>query len=314
MRTTSKYIFLSASVVMMMLAGCGNRENEPQMNSSKATPSFTATIAHSRAFDQSWEQGDEIGISGCGRSNVCYVTPEGDGSFSVKTPGDQIYFQNESETEFTAYYPWNNIADGTEKIKSDTQNQTQQKSFDFLWAKASGQKDAPSVLFRFSHMMSRLSLTVKPGDGMSFDEVKAASLSLGGFIHTGSFNTADGTAVADVGVATDKWVFTGGVAPVSINETDKTATYSLLFFPQVFSEPLPFQAELNLVGNDSYHLRAQIDLTSANREKDGTDAKNELVAGRQYNLSLTLHKTDITISQCVINPWTDVTGDDIIVD
>ena len=71
---------------------------------------------------------------------------------------------------------------------------------------------------------------------------------------------------------------------------------------------------LELPDNRSHTLRADIDFTAANREKDGANAKNEWVAGRQYNLSLTLHKTDITMNECVITPWTVVRGDDITVD
>jgi len=36
--------------------------------------------------------GDEIGISGGSYTNVCYLTKDGDGRFTVKTPGDEIYF------------------------------------------------------------------------------------------------------------------------------------------------------------------------------------------------------------------------------
>ena len=63
-----------------------------------------------------------------------------------------------------------------------------------------------------------------------------------------------------------------------------------------------------------HRLRSEIDFTPANREKDGPAAKNEWVAGRQYNLSVTLNKTDITEVECAINPWNEVKGDEIIVD
>lgn len=317
MKETPKYI-MAAALAIMTFAGCGNENDELNVFDRKDSPDFTATIGsvQSRAFDNNWEQGDEIGVSGCNRTNVCYLTNSNDGKFTVKTHGEQIYFQDESEVTFTAYYPWNNLAEGVVAIDADTRLQPDQKSFDFLWAQASGKKDSPNVNFNFAHRMAKVVFTVKPGKGMSFDEVKTASLSLGRFRHTGSFNTLNGNATvdADAAMATDKWIFSGDVAPVTYNNDEKTATFSLIFFPQEFDNPLAFLAELELSDNKSYNLRAGIDFTTANSVADGTNAKNEWVAGRQYNLSLTLNKTDITLSECVINPWNEVNGDEIIVD
>lgn len=314
MKETPKYI-MAAALAIMTFAGCGNENDELNVFDRKDSPDFTATIGsvQSRAFDNNWEQGDEIGVSGCNRTNVCYLTNSNDGKFTVKTHGEQIYFQDESEVTFTAYYPWNNLAEGVVAIDADTEVQTNQKSFDFLWAQASGKKDSPNVNFNFAHRMAKVVLTVRPGNGMSFDEVKDATLSLGGFRHTGFINITDGSTMVN-GDATANWVFTGGVAPAVLDETESTVTYSLIFFPQEFDNPLAFLAELDLSDNKSYNLRAGIDFTAANSEKDGAQAKNEWVAGRQYNLSLTLHKTDITLSECVINPWNEVNGDEINVD
>lgn len=314
MRKATKY-FITAAWAVITLAGCSNEGNEPNVNGRKDCPDFTATIGsvQSRAFDQSWESGDEIGITGANRTNVSYITNNGNGNFTVKTQGSQIYFQDDSEVTFTAYYPYNALEGGASTINADTKVQTNQKGFDFLWAQASGKKDAPNVSFNFSHKMAKVVFTVKPGDGMSYDEIKAASLSLGGFSHTGSFSINNGNTAVNGNAAAD-WVFTGGVAPVTYNDNEKTATFSLIFFPQKFGNPLAFLAELNLSGK-ILNLRADVDFTSANREKDGANAKNEWVAGRQYNLSLILNKTNITLSECVINPWNVVTtGEDITVD
>lgn len=308
MRQVSKY-FIPAALAIITLAACGSDLNEPEITPGKDCPSFTATIGHTRAFNQSWEQGDQIGISGCGHSNVCHHTTAGDGNFTVKKSGDQIYFQDDNDADFTAYYPYTDIAGGAISIKTDTRNQAQQKNFDFLWAKASGKKEAPNVTFTFAHRMTKISFTVKPGTGISYDELKATRLSLQGFRHSGSFNISDGSTTVDA--STGAWTFSGFA---KFNDTEKTATFSLILFPQIFNNPLDFLAELRLPDDNTLSLKAAIDFTSANREKDGTNAKNEWVAGRQYNLSLTLNKTEIKLGKCVINPWNEVKGDDIIVD
>ena len=264
-----------------------------------------------RAFDSSWEAGDEIGISGGSYTNVCYLTKDGDGRFTVKTPGDEIYFQDESEVTFTAYYPWNSLAEGVTAISADTWAQAHQKSFDFLWAQASGKKASPQVAFTFAHRMTKVVLSVKPGNGVGYDEVKAALLSLEEFRHKGTFNITDGSTSVD-DATTAMWEFAGNEnahynAPAIFNDTEGMVTFPLIFFPQEFDEPLPFFAKL--AGGQT--LKAEIDFTAANREKDGADAKNEWVAGRQYNLTVTLHKTGITLDNCSIMPWEEVNGGNI---
>jgi len=98
---------------------------------------------------------------------------------------------------FTAYYPWNDLAEGAEAINADTWAQAHQKSFDFLWAKASGNKASLQVAFTFTHRMTKVVLAVKPGNGVGYDEVKAALLSLEGFRHKGTFNITDGSTSVD---------------------------------------------------------------------------------------------------------------------
>lgn len=311
MRKTTEHV-IAAALTLVTLAGCGNDDIGPDAGVGKNCPDFTATIggAQTRAFDSSWEAGDEIGISGGSYTNVCYFTKDGDGRFTVKTPGDEIYFQNEDEVAFTAYYPWNSL-ETAEAINADTWAQAHQKSFDFLWAQASGKKASPEVAFTFAHRMAKVVLTVKPGNGVSYDEVKTGVLSLEGFRHKGTFNIVDGsTAVDDAGTA--MWEFAGNEnaaynAPAIFNDAEGTVTFPLIFFPQEFDNPLPFFAELS--GNHT--LKATIDFIAANREKDGVTAKNEWVAGRRYNLTVTLHKTGITLDNCSIMPWEEVNGGNI---
>lgn len=313
MRKAPKYC-VTAALVILMFSGCGSGNNEPEVVVRKESPDFTATIGdvQTRAYGQSWESGDKIGISGCNRSNVCYVTNNGDGNFTANTPGEEIIFQNNDEVTFIAYYPWSELTEGV-TISADTRMQTSQKDFDFLQAQANGKKSAPIVSFNFTHRMAKLQLTLQPGDNMSYDEVKNVRILLEGICHKGTFNTSDGSTMVDTsGDNGEGWAFTDAEykAPADYNEAENTVTYSLIFFPQILDGPLTFLAEVP----GSSTLRAEIDFTAANREKDGSRAKNEWVTGRQYNLKVTLHRIKVILNECVINPWNDVKGDDITVD
>lgn len=310
MNTVTKYFF-TAALAVTTFAACTSEGNEPDAPGRKECPDFTATIgdARSRAFDCQWEAGDIIGITGAGRVNVPYHTPDGLGSFAAKESGEQIYFQDDNEAAFTAYYPWNDLGENVTAISADTKAQRDQKTFDFLRAEAKGSKEAYEVTLDFSHMMAKVVLTVKPGTGMTLDEMKNAELSLSEFHHTGSFDTAGGAL--SLNDETEAWTFTDFG---DFDTTPGRATFSFIFFPQVHAKPVDFLARFVLPGDKPLSLRAAIDFTAANREKDGDDARNEWVAGRQYNLNVTLNKTEISLTECVINDWTPVTGDDITVD
>lgn len=309
MNTASKY-FITAALALMMLTGCNNIEDQPYGSGKKDFPEFTANIdgALTRASGHSWDIGDEIGISGSNRSNVCYVTNNGDGIFAVKTRGNQIYFQNDGEVVFTAYYPWSNQADNSEEITADTRLQNNQKKFDFLWSQASGSKENPDVEFKFSHRMTKLVITVNTGVAMDFNQIKTGLFSFEGMRHIGSFNTTDGSTSADSGSSV--WSFSEFA---DINDTEKTITISLIVFPQLFNELLKFSAEFSNPDSINDLFQTGIDFTNANKELDGEDAKNEWVAGRQYNLSLTLHKTGVALDNCTINSWNKI-NDEISVD
>ena len=294
---------LLGSLAVLALAACSNEENN-HAESGNGRATFTASIdgrTATRAFDQSWESGDAIGITGKSGeipySNVKYATT-GDGNFTVATQGQEIYYEDDNEVSFTAYYPWN----ASTTITANTLEQSKQKTFDFLHATGKGSKVQPNVAFKFYHKMAKVVLTVKKGDDVSFSEVKAALPTLGGFLAEGTFDGLTGkTSVT--GTQTATLVFADN-APTKENAEDETVSYTLILFPQEFSGKLPFSAELE--GMQTFS--AALDFTAANATIDKDAAKNAWVAGRQYNLSVTLHKTKLTVDGCTIAPWNEADG------
>ena len=315
----AKTIFM-ATLAAAVLTACNNDENNViDTGSSQAT--FTAAIngqVNTRAFDQTWEAGDAIGISGTSGStvytNVQYVTTGVNGNFTAGTSGNEIYYQDDNSVPFTAYYPWTNLAADATTITADTRAQASQSDFDFLWARQTGSKASPNVQFIFTHKMVKLVLTIKKGDGVSYQEVQDAVLSLGGFKNNGSFNVTDGTATATGDNLTADWTFAGNStetdynAPLSKDDAAETVAYTLILFPQVFSSPLPITA---ITGGQSFS--ATLNFTKANENASDTDAQNEWVAGRQYNLSVTLRKTGITVNGSTIQGWEEADGDEVII-
>lgn len=318
----AKTIFM-ATLAAAVLTACNNDENNViDTGSSQAT--FTAAIdgqVNTRAFDQTWEAGDAIGISGISGgityTNVQYITDSDGtgGNFTVGTQGNEIYYQDDNSVTFTAYYPWANLAADATTITADTRAQASQKTFDFLWARQTGSKASPNVQFIFTHKMTKLVLTIRKGDGVSFQEVQDAVLSLGGFKNNGTFDVTDGTTAATGDNLTADWTFAGNTtetgynAPSRPNTEAETVSYTLILFPQEFNSSLPITA---ITGGQSFS--ATLDFTAANVDAGDTDAKNEWVAGRQYNLSVTLHKTDITVDGCTIQEWVEADGGNVDAD
>ena len=309
----AKTIFM-ATLAAAVLTACNNDENTViDIGASQAT--FTAAIdgqVNTRAYDRTWEAGDAIGISGISGgityTNVQYIT---DG-----TQGNEIYYQDDNSVTFTAYYPWANLAADATTIAADTRAQASQSDFDFLWSRQTGSKATTNVQFLFAHKMAKLVLTIQKGDDVSYQEVQDAVLSLRGFKYNGTFNVTDGTATATGDNLTADWTFagnsteTGYNAPLSKDDAAETVSYTLILFPQEFSSPLPITA--TLTGMQSFS--ATLDFTAANVDAGDTDAKNEWVAGRQYNLSVTLHKTDITVDGCTIQGWDEANGGNVNAD
>ena len=316
----AKTIFM-ATLAAAVLTACNNDENNViDTGSSQAT--FTAAIdgqVNTRAFDQTWEAGDAIGISGTSGStvytNVQYVTTGGNGNFTAGTSGNEIYYQDDNSVTFTAYYPWTNLAADATTITADTRAQASQSDFDFLWSRQTGSKASPNVQFIFTHKMTKLVLTIKKGDGVSYQEVQDAVLSLRGFKYNGTFNVTDGTATATGDNLTADWTFAGNTtetdynAPLSKDNAAETVAYTLILFPQVFSNSLPITA--TITGGQSFS--ATLDFTKANENASDTDAQNEWVPGRQYNLSVTLRKTGITVNGSTIQGWEEADGDEVII-
>lgn len=318
----AKTIFM-ATLAAAVLTACNNDENTViDIGASQAT--FTAAIdgqVNTRAYDRTWEAGDAIGISGISGgityTNVQYITDSDgtSGNFTVGTQGNEIYYQDDNSVTFTAYYPWANLAADATTITADTRAQASQSDFDFLWSRQTGSKASPNVQFIFAHKMAKLVLTIQKGNDVSYQEVQDAVLSLGGFKYSGTFNVTDGTTSTADDLATG-WTFAGNTsetgynAPLSKDDTGETVSYTLILFPQEFSSPLPITA--TLTGMQSFS--ATLDFTAANVDAGDTDAKNEWVAGRQYNLSVTLHKTDITVDGCTIQGWDEANGGNVNAD
>lgn len=300
-----KIKYLLAAAIVSGLTACSNDETVNTGTEKDNTALFTGSIegTRTRAYDQTWEPTDQIGITGTSGSKTYTNIPykyAGSGDETFTAAADKINYQDNSEVQFTAYYPWNESLTAATAITADTWGQVAQKTFDFLHATATGSKGM-AVNFTFAHKMAKLVLTVKAGEDVAYSDVESAVCSLENFLHEGTFDRTTGTATA-IGNPGVMWDFANGgeanhnTPTVAKDEANKSVAYTLILFPQPFPSTggnLTFTAA---TGGNEYS--AEIDLSKV--PDNGT---NELKPGTQYNITIRLNKTGLTVGTSSISGW-----------
>lgn len=193
------------------MAACDNNDNT---DVTPVAARITATIGEctpSRAVDQSWSKGDQIGISSTVGTeagpyiNVQYTTNEGNGIFT----GAPLFFYK--PMTLTAYYPFAESlgADGIieANTRPENQDQKQQPNIDFLWDSQTGfTATEPNVNFVFTHKMSKITFTFQSSEAVVIDGITIAGpVDVSDMINytikdlgvEGTFNTATGVCAID---------------------------------------------------------------------------------------------------------------------
>ena len=197
--------FFAFAALALTLAACNN-DNE-NLNDGPVAARFTAAIGNNVTATPStrvsgtdgdlWDNGDCIGITGAGYTNIPYVT-SGDGNFTPKSV--PIYYDDPSEHAFSAYYPYQEDSKLTEDkitVTTDATAQQNQSSIDFLFASgATGSTYNPDVKFvkdnSFHHCMSRITFTFIGGSGVTIPAEGPLNYTLKDLLLEGSFDTANG--------------------------------------------------------------------------------------------------------------------------
>lgn len=298
------------------LTGCCNDDDDSVSSSASSVESddlvgaeVTASIASSsstRAYDTSWEEGDEIGISCTSDDveydNIEYVTEAGDGVFEAVNSAEVIYFQDDNEISLTSYYPYDsNVSISTTGkkylVENNTADQSDPSVLDYMWAETTASRSDPTADFVFDHSMSKVRFYVSAGNGVDFDDLKECDYTFGDFFMTGTFNVNTGEAVAtgDDGSMT---VAPGGsaritssnsVIPCWYSKSDEQVICEYIVYPQDLEVDPTFSASI-----DGYEYSVDINFASANKTADG-NSDNSFVSGRQYNVYVSLGRTALSL-------------------
>ncbi len=272
--------FFAFAALAVTLAACNN-DNETLNTNDPVAARFTAEIAPATRVNSEgteWTEGDRIGITGAGFTNVPYKREYG----MFVPDGTVIYFDDTETHTFHAYYPYQ-TEDGM--VTVSTAADKQGPDIDFLFASgATGDTHNPTVSFTgdhaFKHCMSLIKFTFKAGDGIMFSETEPAGYTLGGLKLEGTFDTATGTTA--VTAAAD--------SPITMQLNGATAS-QVIILPQGVTIPLDLSVSYY---GQSY--RAILKLPE-------TPTANFYTAGYAYTYNITLNNKDIEVNEPDITPW-----------
>ena len=278
--------FFAFAALALTLAACNN-DNE-NLNDGSVAAKFIADITPATRVNSEgtdWTEGDRIGVTGAGFTNVPYKREYG----MFVPDGTVIYFDDTETHTFHAYYPYQ-AEGGT--VTVSTAADKQGTGIDFLFASgATGDTHNPEVSFTdktdkggpdnsFQHCMSLIKFTFKAGDGLIFNGMEPADYTLDGLKHEGTFDTATGTTAVTAAVESPITMQLGGAT-----------TSQVIILPQEVNSSLELKVSFN-----------GLDYTTTLPNPSKPEA-NQFSAGYAYTYNITLNNKGITVEEPEITPW-----------
>ena len=306
-----KFRFLYIAAAALLFAACANEEdgignNGPVAATVQADIVKNATRA---TTDNTWSNNDAIGVYVISSGNTTgdnkkYVTTNGDGTFEAADNNNIIYFKDNKETTFSAYYPYSKfLTDGKMNWNMAEVAENQPCMADVLFASgATASKASPIVNFtdiehRFKHCMSLVEFKIKPGQGVKYNNYKFNRLELKGIFRSGKFDTRTGS----VETAGDRGPIILNFDDVSF-ESEKSFAYIML----------PQSLESNKMDIDIYLLLNDSEVKYTTPITPSTNGQFE--GGKKYTYNITVKNTGITIEKANIVPWENGDSSDLDAD
>ena len=305
-----KFRFLYIAAAALLFAACANEEDGIGNNGPVAA-TVQADISNNiktrgTADNNSWTAGDAIGVhvTSTGYTtgdNKKYVTTNGDGTFEAADNNNTIYFKNNEETTFSAYYPYSeSLKNGKMDWNMDEVKANQPCKADVLFASgATASKASPTVNFtdadhNFKHCMSLVEFKIKPGQGVKNNNYRFNRLELKGIFRSGQFDTRTG-AVITIG---DRGSIRRDFDDVYF-ENEESFAYIML----------PQNLESNKMDIDIYLLLNDSEVKYTTPITPSTNGQFE--GGKKYTYNITVKNTGITIEKANIVPWENGDSSDL---
>lgn len=276
------------SLGAVSLTSCGEKQDVPTPDSHSYEIKIGADVA-SRATDTGFDSGDCIGLYVVNHTggNPGALVNSGNHVDNMRftytgtwSPDKPIYWlDNTTPADFYLYFPYsaavNSVTAHPFAVATNQSTETNYKASDFMLGKKAGVAPAETaIVVPVSHLMSRMEIAVKPGNGFTAASLAAASIAVkvNGVRCNSTINLAT-AEVTPTGNATSVTPFHDG------------NLYKALIVPQTVEE-----------GN-------LITVTADGRDFNLNKAFT-FVGGKSHAFTVTLSKTSNGVN-VTINPWGD---------
>ena len=279
----------------LLLASCA--KDAERADDGPVAATVLAGISTRATVDNTWTAGeDAIGIYATSKgntneSNVKYVANNQTGSFS---PADEaIYFADNYDASFCAYYPYTDDAeinaDGTINWQGGIVKDGKCR-WDFLFADgATAGKSSPVVNFSgnhaFRHCMAMVKFTVKAGYGLEYKET-LLSFTLDKIQNEGTINPRNG----EMWSYASKTALTGTVN----QDLSDSPTVSFILLPQTVQNN-SISVSLETSTDDGTHNTYTTTLTAP--------SGGRFNGGSLYSYTIVVTNMGITIENPGIQEW-----------
>lgn len=286
-------LFFSAGVAACALfaASCSNDENLPGGNDNEGRVALQVSSGiQTRMVNDQWETGDQIGIFmldngqntvADGYGNVPYrVAGAGAGGKAFTPVSEVIYLPaNGDKRDVIAYYPYSadKVTEGVCNI--DLTVQDPQKDVDFMLAGKVTDKsrDDVNVSFLFVHKLVKIVIDIRPGNGVTAENLKNITVSLTGQPTIGTFDVLNGQNVTVT--STDK-------KDISLPANADGTHAEGIIFPSTDYNGMSFVFTTPAIGSYEWALNQSA-------------KTSQFEAGKKYLYTITVNKTDISVTSSI---------------
>lgn len=232
------------ALVVLITAGCkGGGDQSPKVESLLT---INSEISPLRAYDSSWENGDEIGVyaftAGAnlsetslnpGSANVKFIT---NGSGAFRSSGRTIRIEQSKNLDVIAYYPYSENVGADFKIALDVSDQSNPSALDLLYAKSNAPVNVlnPQASLTFDHKLSQLVVTLVTPEGTVLMDTR---VTLDGSVVKGTFDISTG----ELSLGS----FKSALSAKKLSENGGSASFSYLLLPGQSMEGKTFTFTFN---------------------------------------------------------------------
>ena len=270
---TNKYLTMAAAALMM--AACSS-EDVPQVDSVTNTPirihAMVAELESRAGYGETVLPNDFfLRVMNSSSEDYSYQNVQVTKSGSGWEPASPMYWQN-STTDVTVTAATFSLTEAQDlAVQTDQSTNDNVIASDHLYmaatpqtyAEVTGTKDAGAINVNFSHLMSKVNLTITLADEFDGTENPISNVTFQGTVAKRNYNAGTWTDINGV-TATD-------IKAYAVGYTKPTATYEVILVPQTVT-----------AGN--FAVQFQID---GRLFKWTSTGEVELESGQQYTLALT---------------------------